>query len=197
MTATPGRRVRWHTGTVVPDQYGDAIVRLDTAGTLVFIVTAVLSAAVFDGVALWIGAITAVSLFLIGIAAFLWAFYNGVRRSRVEEVSVTQLYLLVGGVAPSNVRRLMTSLLAVQVVTGLATALARPNGPDGSPGSSLALGVLVPMFGLGLNGLWAAYHGTFARRAAPDASPAPEATPATDADVARSDPAIDKNEGHG
>ncbi len=197
MTAGSRRRVRWHTGVVVPDQYGDAIVRLDTAGTLAFILTAVLSAAVFDGVALWIGALTAVSLFLVGIATFLWAFYNGVRRSRVEEVSVTQLYLLVGGVAPTNVRRLMTSLLAVQVVTGLATALARPNGPDGSPGSSLALGVLVPMFGLGLNGLWAAYHGTFARRSDPDRSGAAEAVPAADADVARSDPAIDKNEGHG
>ena len=53
------------------------------------------------------------------------------------------------------------SLLAVQVVTGLATALARPDAADGTPGPSLALGVLVPVFGFGLNGWWAAFHGTF------------------------------------
>ena len=179
---------RWrHTGRVTRDQpseHGDAIVRVDAAGTLLFLVTAVVSALVFDGVALWIGAITALTLFLIGIATFLWAFYNGVQRSRGEEVAVTQLFLLAGGVAPRRVRRLLLSLLAVQVVAGLATALARPNGPDGSPGSSLALGVLVPMFGLGLNGLWAAYHGSFADRAGTDA-------------VVGSDAAIDKNEDHG
>lgn len=176
-----------HTGLVARDQpieHGDAIVRVDAAGTLLFLVTAVGSALVFDGVALWIGAVTALALFLIGIAAFLWAFYNGVQRSRSEEVAVTQLFLLAGGVAPRPVRRLLLSLLAVQVVTGLATALARPNGPDGSPGSSLALGVLVPMFGLGLNGLWAAYHGRFTDRPTPDA-------------VVGSDAAIDKNEDHG
>ena len=32
----------------------------------------------------------------------------------------------------------------------------RARGPDGQPGSTLAFGILVPMFGIGLNGLWAA-----------------------------------------
>ena len=45
-----------------------------------------------------------------------------------------------------------------------ATTFARPNGPDGNPGSSLAVGFLVPMLGFGLNGLWAVYHGNFAAR---------------------------------
>ena len=43
-------------------------------------------------------------------------------------------------------------------------AALRLEGPDGKPGSSLALGFLVPMLGFGLNGLWAAFHGTFPRR---------------------------------
>ena len=46
----------------------------------------------------------------------------------------------------------------------MATTFARLEGPDGKPGSSLALGFLVPMFGFGLNGLWAAYHGRFPAR---------------------------------
>ena len=44
------------------------------------------------------------------------------------------------------------------------TTLARLNGPDGSPGSSLAVGFLVPMLGFGLNGWWASFHGDFATR---------------------------------
>ena len=49
----------------------------------------------------------------------------------------------------------------MQIVVALVTALSRTETADGRAGSSLALGVLVPMFGLGLNGLWAAYHATF------------------------------------
>jgi hypothetical protein len=52
----------------------------------------------------------------------------------------------------------------VQVVVALGTAIGRSEADDGSPGTSLAVGILVPMFGLGLNGLWAAFHGVFPPR---------------------------------
>ena len=58
----------------------------------------------------------------------------------------------------------MLGALAVQVVVAVATTFSRLEGPDGKAGSSLALGFLVPMFGFGLNGLWAAYHGDFPPR---------------------------------
>jgi uncharacterized membrane protein len=58
----------------------------------------------------------------------------------------------------------MLSMLAVQITVALATALARSESEDGSPGTSLAVGILVPMFGLGLNGLWCAFHGVFPPR---------------------------------
>jgi hypothetical protein len=80
----------------------------------------------------------------------------------------------------------MLTLVVVQFGTALATTLARPNGPDGSPGSSLAVGFLVTMFGLGLNGLWAAYHGRFAPRQDLDAVAVPESSRRRD-----------KNEDHG
>ena len=84
----------------------------------------------------------------------------------------------------------MLALLAVQVVVAFATALGRSKDVDGSPGTSLAVGVLVPMFGIGLNGLWSAYHGVYPPLAdAPsDGEPAFGAT---------SEAAIDKNEEHG
>ena len=132
--------------------------------TAVFAVTATFAAVVFSTTWQWIGAITAMALFTIGVFAFLWSYWNAVQRSRTDEIAVTQLYLLMGDAIPSPVRRTMNLTLVTQFVIAIATTLARPNGPDGNPGSSLAVGFLVPMLGFGLNGLWAVYHGNFAAR---------------------------------
>ena len=154
------------TDTPEPDAgaLSDAIVRIDIALTAVFVVTAAYAATVFDTTAQWVGAITAMVLFTVGVAAFLWGFWNAVQRSRTEEIAVTQVFLLAGSPTPAPVRRAMNSVLVLQVVTATITTLSRPNGPDGNPGSSLAVGFLVPMLGLGLNGLWAAFHGRFPAR---------------------------------
>ena len=64
---------------------------------------------------------------------------------------------------PSRVRRLMLGALLAQIMIAAITTFTRLDGPDGEPGSSLALGFIVPMFGFGLNGLWAAFHGAFPR----------------------------------
>jgi hypothetical protein len=143
----------------------DAIIRVNLALTAVFTVTASYAAAVFSTTAQWIGAITAMVLFAIGVFAFLWSYWNAVQRSRTDEISVTQLYLLMGDAIPSPVRRTMNLTLLVQVAVAVSTTLARPNGPEGNPGSSLAVGFLVPMLGFGLNGLWAASHANFSTRA--------------------------------
>lgn len=144
---------------------GSLLIALDAIGTAVFGLTAVVAAVVFSTSAQWLGSITALTLFTVGVAAFLWSFWNALQRSREAQISVAQLYLLLGAGIPTRVRRRMNALVTLQFVIALATTLARPNGPDGSPGSSLAVGFLVPMFGFGLNGLWAAYHGRFAPRA--------------------------------
>jgi hypothetical protein len=145
-------------------QAGDVIVLADVVGTAVFVVTALTAAIVFSTPAQWVGAITAMALFAIGVFAFLWSFYNAVQRSRAEQIGVMQMYLLVGEPTPQRVRRIMLAALVVQIGVGIGTALARAEAEDGSPGTSLAVGILVPMFGLGLNGLWCAFHGTFPAR---------------------------------
>jgi hypothetical protein len=157
------------------------IVLADLTGTGAFTVTAVYAAVVFSTAAQWVGAITAMALFAVGVFAFLWSFWNAVQRSRVEQIGVMQMYLLLGDPTPARVRRVMLSMLAIQIGVGLVTAFARSEAEDGSPGTSLAVGILVPMFGLGLNGLWCAFHGTFPPRE----------------DVVASDTPIDQNEGHG
>jgi hypothetical protein len=169
---------------------GEVIVLVDVVGTVVFAATAAYAAVVFSTAAQWVGAITAMALFAIGVFAFLWSFWNAVQRSRAEQIGVMQMYLLLGEPTPSRVRWTMLSMLAIQITVALVTALARSEADDGSPGTSLAVGILVPMFGLGLNGLWCAFHGVFPPRT--DIDPR-----ALDADVVTSASPIDKNEDHG
>ena len=143
----------------------DTIIRVDLVLTAIFAVTAAYAAAVFSTPSQWVGAVTAMVLFGIGVFAFIWSYWSAVQRSRTHEISVTQLYMLMGDAIPAPVRRTLNLTLLAQFVIAISTTLARPNGPDGNPGSSLAVGFLVPMLGFGLNGLWAARHGNFATRA--------------------------------
>ncbi len=144
---------------------GQPIIRANVGLTVVFAVTAAYAAADFSNTAQWVGAATAMGLFTVGVFAFLWSYWNAVQRSRTDEMAVSQLYLLLGPAVPMPVKRTMNLALLAQFAIATATTFARPDGPDGNPGSSLAVGFLVPMLGFGLNGLWAAYHGTFAPRA--------------------------------
>lgn len=150
---------------------GEWIVRANLACTLLFALTATAAAVLFTTASQWVGAITSMALFTIGVVTFLWSYWTAVQRSRVEQIAVTQLYFLMGHVAPRRVRWIMWLVLAVQVVVATMTALARPDSPDGRPGSSLALGFLVPMLGFGLNGLWASMHGRFLPRSDLPSSP--------------------------
>lgn len=143
---------------------GDGIVRADLALTGLFGVTAAYAAAVFSTPAQWVGAVTAMVLFVIGVVAFLWSYWTAVQRSRSDQISVSELYLLMGPAIPSSVRRTMLLTLLLQVAIAVVTTVARLEGPDGNPGSSLAVGFLVPMLGFGLNGLWASRHAEFAVR---------------------------------
>lgn len=148
---------------------GSGIVRLNLVGTLVFIASAVVATVVFDGVAKTQGVVVSLALFGSGVVFFLWGYWRAIQRSRHDSMSVTELYFLVGPHVDRRVSRVMNSLLGVQVIVAVATALARSSTPasDGSqtPGSTLAFGVLVPVFGLSLNGLWASVHGRFPPRA--------------------------------
>jgi len=103
------------------------------------------------------------ALFAIGCFAFIWSYFSAVQRSRTDEISVAGLFALAGGVAPRRIIMVMNSCLAAQVVVGLIGAIVR-SSTDGRAGSTLAFGVLVPIFGLGLNGLWSSRLGVFPPR---------------------------------
>jgi hypothetical protein len=134
---------------------GEAIVRASWIGTAAFGVTSALGAAVaaLDVLALAVS----LALFVAGTAAFFVAYAKAVSRSRTDQVGIMSLFFLEGRVAPPPVRRNLRMSLVVQVAVAMAVAALRPN-------TSLAFGVLVPVYGLALAGLWGARHGTFPRR---------------------------------
>ena len=139
---------------------GARLLQLSVAGTALFIGTAAVAvlvegfrtvAAVVDGV-----------LFFVGIVAFLAAYVRAIARSRTHELGVGGIFFLSGS-APRRVRSVLLGALAVQVAVALVTASLRPFTP-------LAFGMLVPMFGMGVAGVWGAFHGTYPARSATSAS---------------------------
>ena len=139
------------------------IVKLNAALTAVFVVVSVLAVVVFNSPLRRLVAIVDLLLFAIGVATFIWGYFSAVQRSRGDEISVAGLFGLAGSVAPRRITIAMNSCLATQAVIGLIGAIVR-GSTDGRAGSTLAFGVLVPIFGLGLNGLWSSRLGVFPPR---------------------------------
>lgn len=158
-------------------QQGAAITSVNTALTAAFTVATLIAAVLFDQPWKVVSVVVDLACFGLGVIAFLWGYWNAVQRSRTESIGVAQLYFLLGDIVPRTVRVRMNLLLAVQVTVGIAGAVVR-GSTDGKPGSTLAFGILVPMLGLGLNGLLGAFHGTFPPRQGPGA---PGVSPAGDA----------------
>ena len=142
-------------GAEVDAPPGAGIVNLAWAGTGAFVAAAVAGVLAPDALGPILAGVSIV-LFAVGCVAFLWAYAVAVSRSRYDQVSIAGLYFLQGS-APPEVRRRLLLALVVQVVVAVAAASIRPF-------TSVAFGVLVPVFGLGLCGLWAARYGTFEPR---------------------------------
>ena len=146
----------------------DMVVRANVLATGLFVVSSGLAALIFDGPWKVQGVVVSLVLFAVGVAAFLWGYWTAVQRSREVEMSVAELYFLMGAAVPKRIKQVMLGCLSVQTVAALVTAIARPSTPasDGgsTAGSTLAFGVLVPVLGLGLHGLWAARSGRFPPR---------------------------------
>ena len=134
---------------------GAALMRLSDVVTVVFAVAAVTSAVALDHLNVLIVVVSLV-LFVAGCVAFLWAYAIAVGRSRTDAIGIGGLFFLEGS-APRRVQVRLLGALAIQVVVAVGTAAAHPF-------TSQAFAVLVPMFGLGVAGLWGARHGRFAAR---------------------------------
>ena len=132
------------------------IVRASWIGTIVFAATAI--AAVAAKPARIPAVAVALALFAAGVLTFFWAYAIAVGRSRTDAIGIGGWFFLAGKeTAPPNDKRQLLASLAIQTAVALATAGARPF-------TTLAFGVLVPLFGLSLTGLYGARHGRFGPR---------------------------------
>ena len=139
---------------------GDRIVTASWAGTALFATTAGLAAAVPDADVAALA--VALLLFLAGSVVFAVALVRAAGRSRTEELTLAGLFVL--DCAPKRPRRHLLGSLAAEVVVAFATAGVRPN-------TSLAFGLLAPIYGQALAGLWGAVHGAYPPRAAATGRP--------------------------
>ncbi|HZN13021.1 MAG TPA: hypothetical protein VFB78_02035 [Acidimicrobiales bacterium] len=133
----------------------DRIIAASWIGTGLFALTAVGDVVTAD---LKVPAfVVAMAMFVVGTGVFLAALVIAAGRSRDKEIGMGGLFFLQGS-APGDVQRHLLGSLAVEVVVAFATAGAKPY-------TSLAFGILAPVYGLGLAGLWAAKRGEFGPRA--------------------------------
>ena len=138
---------------------GARIIRASWVGTIAFAVGATAGVVVPHPLS-WLDFGVSLALFIVGCVVFVWAYVLAVGRSRTDEIAVTSLYLLSGS-APSAVKSQLLGSLVVEIVVAFGTAAARPY-------TIAATGILAPVYGLALCGLWAARHGTFPRRKPPE-----------------------------
>jgi hypothetical protein len=123
-------------------------------GTVLYVVAAAVGTAALDLVVVTV--VVSVALFAVGTLAFLVAYARAIGRSRYESIGMGGLFFLAG-TAPPRVQRLLMGALGVQVAVAFLTASIRIYTP-------VAFGLLVPMYGLGLAGLWGATYGEFPAR---------------------------------
>ncbi len=138
------------------DAPGLGIVHLGFLGTGALAATSVAAAVLPDTFGV-VHAGVSLALFVIGTGALLWAYALGVSRSRTDLVGIPGLFLLAGATAPVAIRRQLRVAVGVQVVVVVVAAAVRPF-------SEVAFGILAPMFGLGLMGMWGGRHGRFPLR---------------------------------
>jgi hypothetical protein len=153
-------------------QPGSRVVRFDVAGTLAFLIALGFAVPLKNhrSAQFLIGGVSMV-LFAIGVLTSLLAYTRALERSRVEEVGVANLFLLTGETAPKPVRRTMSWALGLQIVAAITGAWIGVVGLDKGRLNALAFGVLVPMFGIGMNGMWAATNGSYGPRVGRTVSP--------------------------
>jgi hypothetical protein len=144
--------------TKPPQPAGSQLLRLNALGTGAFVIAA--ASGVINKSWIPFAAIVSGLLFCVGMAAMLWTFGRAVGRSRTEAIGMGGLYFLAGDTAPAHFRRPFMVLLAIQVIGGFAAAGSHVY-------TAMAACVLVPVFGIGMGGLWGSRYGVFPPRVTP------------------------------
>lgn len=96
-------------------------------------------------------------LFFVGTALSALGLWNGIQRSRVDDVSLAGLVAIDTRFVPKRVRNILWAVIVGHTTITIIAATQRLF-------TAQAFGLLAPMFGLGVALVWASRHATFARR---------------------------------
>jgi hypothetical protein len=133
----------------------EPLLQIDAVATAMLVISLAIGSPQ-AGVLRGIAAVVSLAMFVAGLVVYVVAFVAGAHRSRTHELGIGSWFFLAGS-APKSIARWFRLLLAAQSVAGITAASIAPFTP-------VAFGVLAPIFGLSIMGLWGARHGTFARR---------------------------------
>ena len=134
---------------------GKSLLRLAWQSTLLLVVVAAFGLMAPESSRLFV--VTAcLTMFVLGLLLFVFGLMYGLRRSRVEAVTVAGLFLLQNS-APRSIRRQFAWLTITQLVVALIAAALRPY-------TDIAFVILAPMLPVGSAALWSAQHGFFPER---------------------------------
>ena len=134
---------------------GRSLLRLAWQSTLLLAVVAAFGLMAPESSHLFV--VTAsLTMFVLGLFLFVFGLMYGLRRSRVETVTVTGLFLLQNSAPRSIQRQFAWSTIAQLVVAFTAAAL--------KPYTDIAFVILAPMLPVGSAALWSAQHGFFPER---------------------------------
>lgn len=129
------------------------LLRLQWQATLVFVAATVLNV-LTDGAIDIPYAVLCTIAFVVGFIAFSLGFWNGLQRSKEEEVTLWGLVAASSTHVPARARTIHWASIVTQLVGAVVAASLRAFTPQ-------AFGLLVPMLGLGLAGLWGSRYASF------------------------------------
>lgn len=135
---------------------GEALLRVDVAATMILSALSALTFLLADRLDL-IFAVVSGALFFVGAGLMALGFWNGIQRSRVEDVTLIGLAAISKSHVPARVRNVLWAMVVLQTVVTLLFASLRPF-------TQQAFGILAPTFGLGVAILWSSRFGSFHTR---------------------------------
>ena len=134
----------------------DAIARASLISTVAFGVLSTVTFLLADRLDRTFSVICAL-LFVAGTLLLGLGMWNGIQRSRIEEVTLTGLLSVDKSHVPTSVRNALWLSIVLQIAISLIFASLRPF-------TEQAFGLLVPMVGLGFAGLWGSRFAEFHER---------------------------------
>lgn len=129
------------------------LVNLSLRVTVVFTILSALTYAVQPRLDMAYAVVSAI-LFFAGTFALGLGFWNGIQRSRVDEVRLTGLLAVDSSHVPAPARNRLWIAVVVQIIVSFGFGALRPF-------TQQAFGVLVPTLAVGLATLWGSRFASF------------------------------------